>query len=81
MPAQGAYEPRWFMQWFHINPDEALMVAADVRARVLIPIHWGTFDLSDEPLWMPVKRLKEVYENTGGLEIKILPHGGQYVIG
>lgn len=76
----GAYEPRWFMQWFHINPDETLRVAADVRARVLIPIHWGTFDLSDEPLWMPVQRLKEVYENTGGLELKILLHGGQYVM-
>ncbi len=76
----GAYEPRWFMQWFHMNPEEAVKAARDVKARVLIPIHWGTFDLSDEPLWMPVARLKEIGSAPGGSELKLLPHGGQYVM-
>ena len=78
----GAYEPRWFMKDVHMNPEEALRSAMDVRARVFVPIHWGTFDLSDEPLWMPVERLREVYSAvTGAPELRILGHGGATSIG
>lgn len=46
----GAYEPRWFMQFNHMNPTEALQVFDTLNARHFVPMHWGTFDLSDEPL-------------------------------
>ncbi len=75
----GAYEPRWFMKDHHVNPEEALMIAADVRARKFIPTHWGTFDLTDEPLWLPVKHLKEIYREGKNPELVILNHGGSYV--
>jgi len=45
----GAYEPRWFMDFQHMNPAEALRAFRDLRARTLFPMHWGTFDLTDEP--------------------------------
>jgi N-acyl-phosphatidylethanolamine-hydrolysing phospholipase D len=45
----GAYEPRWFMDFQHINPAEALRAFRELRARTLFPVHWGTFDLTDEP--------------------------------
>lgn len=49
----GAYKPRWFMQPNHISPYESLDAAIEMRAGVTIPMHYGTFDLSDEPLFDP----------------------------
>lgn len=49
----GAYKPRWFMKPNHISPYDALTASADLHAKVTIPMHYGTFDLSDEPLFDP----------------------------
>ncbi len=46
----GGYAPRWFMSWQHMDPAEALRTFRDLRARHMIGMHWGTFDLTDEPL-------------------------------
>lgn len=53
----GAYEPRWFMQIMHINPEEAVRIHQDLRARYSVAMHWGTFILTDEPLDEPPHRL------------------------
>jgi L-ascorbate metabolism protein UlaG (beta-lactamase superfamily) len=34
-----------------------VQAALDLRARVLLGIHWGTFDLADEPLDEPPRRM------------------------
>lgn len=75
----GAYEPRWFMKPYHVNPEEALQVAKDVRAKTFIPIHWGTFDLTDEPLWLPIKHLKEIYKDDLNPLLTILKHGEHFI--
>ena len=49
----GAYQPRWFMKPNHISPYDALTAASELHACVTIPMHYGTFDLSDEPLFNP----------------------------
>lgn len=49
----GAYKPRWFMKPNHISPYDALTASVEMNARVTIPMHYGTFDLSDEPLFDP----------------------------
>ncbi|HEY1576896.1 MAG TPA: MBL fold metallo-hydrolase [Terracidiphilus sp.] len=45
----GAYEPRWFMSTQHADPAEAVQIAIDVGTKHLLGIHWGTFQLTDEP--------------------------------
>lgn len=54
----GAYDPRWFMRGVHMDPADAI---AAYRALCLhgspapacLPIHWGTFRLTDEPVEEP----------------------------
>ena len=55
----GAYEPRWFMKAQHIGPDEAAVAFGELEAKTLIPMHWGTFRLSDEPLAEPPVLLRQ----------------------
>lgn len=61
----GAYLPPVIMRMAHTTPDEALQVLDDVRGRSLVPIHWGTFDLADEPLEDPPRRLQADAERRG----------------
>jgi L-ascorbate metabolism protein UlaG (beta-lactamase superfamily) len=49
----GAYEPIWFMKPAHTSPQEALHAFQDLKAKTWIPMHYGTFDLSDEPIGYP----------------------------
>lgn len=55
----GAYAPRFVMGYTHLTPREALRAYADLRARFFLPMHWGTFDLTDEPLDLPPRDLEE----------------------
>ncbi len=61
----GAFEPRWIMQPNHNNPEDAFQAFVDAKAKTLIPMHYGTFDLSDEPPNLPLERLKSAAENAG----------------
>lgn len=54
----GAYLPPVIMKASHLSPEEALQALSDVRGRALVPIHWGTFDLADEPIADPPHRLQ-----------------------
>ncbi|KAI9106215.1 beta-lactamase superfamily domain-containing protein [Phlyctochytrium arcticum] len=55
----GAYEPRWFLQHQHVDPDEACQIHTDLGASFSIGVHWGTFMMSDEHYLDPPKHLEE----------------------
>jgi L-ascorbate metabolism protein UlaG (beta-lactamase superfamily) len=53
----GAYAPRWFMRDQHVDPDESLQIMQMVGAERALAHHWGTFQLTDEPIEEPPERL------------------------
>jgi L-ascorbate metabolism protein UlaG (beta-lactamase superfamily) len=53
----GGYEPAWFMEHYHLNPEQAGRAFLDLGARRLVPMHWGTLQLTDEPLCEPIDRI------------------------
>jgi N-acyl-phosphatidylethanolamine-hydrolysing phospholipase D len=67
----GAYEPRWFMEPVHMNPEDAVAAYSEIAAVggseecVFIPSHWGTFRLTDEPLDEPPIRLSQAWSGVG----------------
>lgn len=73
----GAYRPRWFMKPVHMDYAEAAQAFIDLGAEYLIPIHWGTFDLADEPLDEPPRLLLEAADSLGisRQRLLILRHG------
>lgn len=52
----GAYDPP-SSRPVHMNPEEALEAFVTLGAKVMVPMHYGTFRLSYEPLDEPPKRL------------------------
>lgn len=54
----GAYLPPRIMKMVHITPEEALQLFLDVRGARFVGLHWGTFDMADEPSEEPPQRLE-----------------------
>ncbi len=64
----GAYEPRWFMRFAHMNPEEAVQAFVDLDPAgrsVMVPMHWGTFKLTDEPMDEPPARVARAWQASG----------------
>ena len=75
----GAYQPRAMMASSHMNPEEAIQAAADLKASKILPIHYGTFDLSDEPLDEPLARFETALQTmTNDLSPLILQIGERH---
>ena len=60
----GAYYPDSFRN-VHMGPDEALQVFKDLKAKQMVPMHYGTFKLSFEAVDEPPRWLGELAENDG----------------
>lgn len=58
----GSYAPRWFMEPNHNDPDDAVKAFLDSKAKILVPVHYATFNMSDEPPSEPLRRLTENVE-------------------
>lgn len=49
----GAFKPEWFMHQAHISPTDAIEAFNTLEGKHFFPMHFGTFDLSDEPRMEP----------------------------
>jgi L-ascorbate metabolism protein UlaG (beta-lactamase superfamily) len=56
----GAYDPPFLMKDNHLNPEEAVKAYYDLNAKTLIPMHFGTFDITDEPIGEPIRWLNKL---------------------
>lgn len=54
----GAYSPKSF-ESHHATPEQAWKMAEDMGAKWVIPMHWGTFRLSQEPMAEPISRFRQ----------------------
>lgn len=61
----GAYEPRWFMEPHHQDPEEAVDGMSLLGATHAAGCHWGTIQLTDEPIDEPRERLFRVLDERG----------------
>ena len=61
----GAYEPRWFMQGQHMNPEESVRAFRDCGAELALAHHFGTFHLTDEAMDAPEAALKAALAGAG----------------
>ena len=61
----GAYDPAWFMEKQHMNPEQAVQAFVDLKAERFVAMHWGTFKLTDEPLDEPPRRLRAEWQRRG----------------
>jgi L-ascorbate metabolism protein UlaG (beta-lactamase superfamily) len=55
----GAYEPRWFMQSMHMNPDDSVRAFIDLGATRALGMHYGSWQLTDEAIDAPVQALEQ----------------------
>lgn len=73
----GAYLPRSIMRMTHLTPEEALQLFGDIRGERFMAIHWGTFDLTEEPIEEPPQRLEAEAKRLGLdlAKVWVLKHG------
>jgi L-ascorbate metabolism protein UlaG (beta-lactamase superfamily) len=51
----GQYNEYW--PYIHMMPEETVQAAADLKAKVLLPVHWGKFAIALHPWDEPIKRV------------------------
>lgn len=71
----GAYQPESFRN-VHMGPEEAVQVFHDLKARWLVPMHYGSFKLSFEAMDEPPRLLSELARKHGlSHQLRILDEG------
>jgi len=71
----GAYEPPSFRD-VHMGPEQAVQAYKELKSRTFVPMHFGTYRLSYEPLHEPAQRLLLAGEQAGIMQdIRFLVEG------
>lgn len=75
----GTYKPPSLMQESHLSPQEAVEAFHELQGKILIPMHYGTYDLSDEPIGEPARMLQN-YQQQGKIKGELkMPDVGEIV--
>lgn len=61
----GDYDPRWFMAYGHMAPEESLRAFADLGRPVVLPVHYRTFPLADTGYDQPLADLRRAMAGDG----------------
>jgi len=72
----GQYDEMW--PYIHMFPEQTVQAAIDLKAKILMPVHWGKFSLSMHPWNEPIERVTKEAENKQ-LQI-ITPRLGETVL-
>ncbi len=72
----GQYNEKW--EAIHMLPEQSLQAHLDVQGKVLMPIHWGAFNLAVHPWKEPVERLLQ--EVNGDIVIATPSIGRSFVL-
>ena len=75
----GAYEPRSIMKDSHLNPEESIQAAIDLKTTKAIGMHWGTFMLTDEPVLDPPIRLNKELIRLNLENLFLIPKPGEII--
>ena len=67
----GAYEPREWFHMMHMSPEDALQAFLDIKAKYMLPIHWGAFKMTREEIHEPPLVLRELVKARPDLENRI----------
>eukprot|EP01022_Parablepharisma_sp_SALTPOND_P026157 TRINITY_DN6216_c1_g3_i2.p2 TRINITY_DN6216_c1_g3~~TRINITY_DN6216_c1_g3_i2.p2 ORF type:complete len:823 (-),score=247.52 TRINITY_DN6216_c1_g3_i2:195-2663(-) len=72
-----AFNRRGFLRHRHMSPEDALDIFCQSGARRMVPVHWGTFTLCNEPLGLAQQRLDGALQQNPALAAKVhkLPLG------
>jgi L-ascorbate metabolism protein UlaG (beta-lactamase superfamily) len=72
----GAFKPGYIMSKAHMSPNESVEAGNILNPNVFIPMHYGTYDLSNEPIGEPYRDIIEL-KNQGKLnaELRLLNIG------
>jgi L-ascorbate metabolism protein UlaG (beta-lactamase superfamily) len=75
----GAYAPRWFMSYPHMDVPETVRALRELGARYLVPTQSGVLGLGDEPAARPTLELERAAAADPwlGERLRILPVGGR----
>ncbi len=77
----GAYEPRWFMKYAHMNPEDMVMAHIDLGRPFTVPSHYDVFKLTDEPRGEALINLEKAKELLSvGKKIKTLEPGQFWLV-
>ena len=69
----GQYGRYWPVS--HMLPEETLQASKDLKAKALLPVHWGKFSLSSHPWTEPVERL--LIANADEAQVVFTPQIGE----
>ncbi|PLT35627.1 MBL fold metallo-hydrolase [Bacillus sp. V5-8f] len=58
----GAYEPEWFMEVSHINPEDSIKAFLELKGQFFIPMHYGAYRLADDTGPEALERLNKEWE-------------------